>query len=267
MAYRSRYRGREGLEVFRVLTALWLKTTFKWTPSGGMYRQRLFGFTVEGSSYELLLRLFKELFLVEPYAFEPATSTPYIVDAGANIGMAVLYFKKQFPTAHIIAFEPNPEAFRLLACNVAANNLRNVQLHNVALAPTQGELPFYFGTDGASLTGSLHPHATGVQTVLVPTRRLADYFDATPIFHLLKLDVEGAEAGILADLAATGLLPRFQQYVVEFHYSIGTTESAQLAACLQAFEQRGFAYSIRQALPRLAHSQDIILHFWQRSYL
>lgn len=263
VAYRSRYRDVEQWEVFRILTALWFKTTFRRGPRGGAYRQRLFGFVVEGSSYELLLRLFKELFLTEPYAFDPGTLTPTILDGGANIGMAVLYFKKQFPEAHILAFEPNPEAFRLLVRNVAANSLSNVRLYNVALAAAAGELPFYFGDDGASLTGSLQPHAAGVRAVRVPARQLADYLAPNLVVDLLKLDVEGAEDAILTDLDRAGLLGCIRQYIVEYHYLIGTPASSQLAACLQIFGRRGFAYAIRVAYPRTAHGQDIILHFWQ----
>ncbi|MBT2557457.1 FkbM family methyltransferase [Hymenobacter sp. ISL-91] len=264
VAYRSRYRGREAWEVFRVLVALGLKTSLRWQPRDGVYRQRLFGFDVEGSSYELLLRLFKELFLTEPYAFAATSSAPRILDAGANIGMAVLYFKRLFPTAHIVAFEPNPEAFRLLARNVAANQLHNVVLHNAALAATAGELPFYYGSDGASLTGSLHPHAGGLRTVQVPACQLSEVLADTAAFDLLKLDVEGAEADILADLAQTGLLGHFRQYLIEYHYPIGTPESTRLTTTLQAFEQQGFAWCVRLALPALPDSQDLIFHCWQR---
>lgn len=263
VAYRSRYRGAERLEVFRILLALWLKTTFLPPRRGGRCRQRLFGFVVEGSSYELLLRLFKELFLAEPYAFVPGTPTPLILDGGANIGMAVLYFKKQFPGARIVAFEPNPAAFALLSRNVAANRLRDVQLHPVALAAASGELPLYFGDDGASLTASLRPHAGGGRTVRVPARRLADFLAPEPVVDLLKLDVEGAEPAILADLSRAGLLRRIRQYIVEYHYPIGTAESRQLAVCLQDFEVQGFAYCVKMAYPRTAQGQDIILHLWQ----
>ncbi|MFD1872089.1 FkbM family methyltransferase [Hymenobacter bucti] len=262
VAHRSRYRGREQWEVFRVLTACWLKINF--APRRGLYRQRIFGFVVEGSSYELLLKLFKEMFLVEPYAFEPATTTPTIIDGGANIGMAVVYFKKHFPEATILAFEPSPEAFRLLTTNVANNQLRNVQLYNVALAPTAGELPFYLEADGAGLNGSLRPHPAGARTVHVPARRLSDYLGSTARISLLKLDVEGAEAGILADLDQDGLLSCCQQVIVEYHYPIGSAESAQLAACLQTFERRQFAYYFKVVYPRTVHSQDVILHCWQR---
>jgi FkbM family methyltransferase len=262
VAYRSRYHGREQWEVFRVMTAFWLKINFPWFFSGAC-RQRLFGFEVEGSSYKLLLQLFKEMFLAEPYAFEPHTATPLLIDGGANIGMSVVYFKKHFPQARILAFEPSPDAFRLLARNVAANNLAGVELYNVALAPTAGELPFYTEADGATLNGSLRPYAAGVHTVRVPAQRLADYLPpATPI-DLLKLDVEGAEPGILADLAQAGLLTRFHHVLVEYHYPIGTAESPQLAACLQTFSDQGFAYYFKMVYPRTAHSQDVILHCWQ----
>lgn len=264
VAYRSRYRGREKWEVFRVLAVLWLKTTFsKHSQPGGHYQQSLFGFLVVGNSYQAILRLFKEIFLAEPYVFTPGTATPLIIDAGANIGMAVLYFKKEFPNARIVAFEPNPDAFRLLAHNVAANKISGVELHNVALAATTGELPFYFGTDGASLTASLFAHVAGVRAIRVPTRRLSEFIESTTAVDLLKLDVEGAEPEILADLDQTGRLRYIQQLIVEYHYPIGTADSPQLAACLQTFERRGFAYYFKLVYPRVAHEQDIILHCWQ----
>jgi FkbM family methyltransferase len=253
VAYRSRYRGAEQFEVFRVLAALWFKTTFLPQPTG-ICQQRLFGFTVAGNSYQLLLRLFKELFIAEPYAFTTTNTSPLILDCGANIGLAVLYFKKQFPDARILAFEPNPEAFSLLARNVAANNLRSVELYQVALAD---------GTDGASLTGSLQAYAEGVRTVQVPARRLADYLGTTPTFDLLKLDVEGAEAAILADLSQAGLLRRIQRCIVEYHYPIGTAASAQLALMLQSFEKEGFTYFIKQVYPRTALSQEAIFELYQ----
>ena len=41
-----------------------------------------------------------------PDAVDPAV----IVDVGANIGMASIYFADRFPSASIYAFEPMPEA-------------------------------------------------------------------------------------------------------------------------------------------------------------
>ena len=40
------------------------------------------------------------------------------IDCGANIGISILFFKKQYPDCTIMAFEPNPHAFPLLEKNV-----------------------------------------------------------------------------------------------------------------------------------------------------
>jgi FkbM family methyltransferase len=49
-----------------------------------------------------------------------AGRTPVIVDAGAYVGAASLWFRSKFPKAHIVAMEPDPDSFRLLERNLAA---------------------------------------------------------------------------------------------------------------------------------------------------
>jgi len=43
---------------------------------------------------------------------------PVIVDAGANIGAASLWFRKTYPRAAIVAVEPDPKNLRVLRLNV-----------------------------------------------------------------------------------------------------------------------------------------------------
>ena len=58
--------------------------------------------------------------LLEPqYAFDLPFEPQTIIDAGANIGTAAIYFALTFPRARIIALEPEPSNFSLLARNVA----------------------------------------------------------------------------------------------------------------------------------------------------
>jgi FkbM family methyltransferase len=42
-------------------------------------------------------------------------STAFIIDGGANIGIASLYFLNQYPTARLVAVEPSPANFEDLA--------------------------------------------------------------------------------------------------------------------------------------------------------
>ena len=43
-----------------------------------------------------------------------------VIDCGANIGLSTLYFLRRFPDAHVIALEPDPDNFKMLALNTAA---------------------------------------------------------------------------------------------------------------------------------------------------
>ena len=40
---------------------------------------------------------------------------PLILDVGANLGSSVAFYRRLFPNARVIAFEPDPETFRRLS--------------------------------------------------------------------------------------------------------------------------------------------------------
>lgn len=58
--------------------------------------------------------MFNKIFKRQIYNFQIDNPAPYIIDAGANIGLGVIYFKKLFPDAEIIAFEPDPNIFAVM---------------------------------------------------------------------------------------------------------------------------------------------------------
>src|SRR5690606_29753371 len=53
-----------------------------------------------------LLHSLKEIFVEEVYKVQ-LRPNPLIIDCGANIGLSVIYFKRHFPDARVIAFEPD----------------------------------------------------------------------------------------------------------------------------------------------------------------
>ena len=55
--------------------------------------------------------------IVELYRSIEQQGTPLIIDAGANIGLASLYFTKNWPEAHIIAIEPEERNYNLMCEN------------------------------------------------------------------------------------------------------------------------------------------------------
>jgi hypothetical protein len=66
------------------------------------------------------LHSLSEIFVQEVYCFQSAGAAPYILDCGSNIGLSVIYFKRRFPDARIVAFEPDPANAALLQRNLHA---------------------------------------------------------------------------------------------------------------------------------------------------
>jgi FkbM family methyltransferase len=57
-----------------------------------------------------------------------------VLDIGANIGLMTIPFSKMVgKNGEVIAYEPQPEIYKILCGNIAINNLYNVKLENVAV--------------------------------------------------------------------------------------------------------------------------------------
>jgi FkbM family methyltransferase len=209
---------------------------------------RLAGFTVHFGSLSQLKLLFKEIFVRENYKFE-SSSTPYIIDGGANIGLAVLYFKKQFPEAQIVAFEPNPDSFRCLKLNVEINQIRGVEIHNAALSGTAGTISFYTSSDmhkadmGASAVKNHvdHYHSKKGKVIenKVESKILSPFIDKQ--VDLLKLDIEGSEGGVFNEIR-----DKFHQInhaIMEYHYHFRDDKNL-LSDIISTMEKNDHAYTI-----------------------
>ena len=57
---------------------------------------------------------------------QSAGRSPLVIDAGANIGAATLYFTLNMPDALVLAVEPDRENFRLLSKNVTGLNVKSL---------------------------------------------------------------------------------------------------------------------------------------------
>jgi FkbM family methyltransferase len=147
------------------------------------------------------------IFMQEHYAFVANTARPRILDCGANVGLAALYWVRNVPGARIAAFEPDPALAALLRTNLMTCGAGHVEVVEAAVLDRSGEAEFATGSPDA---GRLQRdrHRTSVRTV-----RLRDYLEEH--VALLKLDIEGAELDVLRDCA--GRLDRVARLFVEFH--------------------------------------------------
>ncbi len=185
-----------------------------------------------------LLHSLKEVFGDEVYKFKAKSNQPRIIDAGANIGLSVRYFKHQYPKADIVAYEPDPAIFKLLKQNVGS--MPGVDLRNAAAWTENTTLTFY--SEG-SLAGSTEIDFLGQQKALtVAAERLKDEVSLKPV-DFLKIDIEGAENSVLFDIEDE--LENVDQLFFEYHSTPGKPQ--QLGDLLNLVTKAGYRYTINGA--------------------
>ena len=130
------------------------------------------------------------------------------VDVGANKGDYTLLFARHVgPTGRVIAFEPDDANVTWLQRSLDANHYGWVQLETTALSDEDRTATFYPGLkSGWGSLRSNRRQAEDRPPFTVRTRRLDDVLRDLdlPDVDLLKVDVEGAELGVLR--GATSLL-------------------------------------------------------------
>ena len=185
-----------------------------------------------------LLHSLKEIFRDEVYKFKAKSDRPRIIDAGANIGLSVRYFKYHYPNADVVAYEPDPEIFELLKKNVGS--MPGVDLRNAAAWTENTTLTFY--SEG-SLAGSTEIDFLGQQrSVTVPAQRLKDELSLKPV-DFLKIDIEGAENSVLFDIEDQ--LENVDQLFFEYHSTPGKPQ--HLGDLLNLVTKAGYRYTINGA--------------------
>ncbi len=128
-----------------------------------------------------------------------------IIDAGANIGLTTIFFKKHFQKAKIIAIEPDSNNAQLLNENIRINNLsKSVKIIKKALWKSSGDIlelsnDFRDGDFWSKSVKEIPP--TEVMKNMVESIKLRDIFDlsAKKQIDILKIDIEGAESILFED--------------------------------------------------------------------
>jgi FkbM family methyltransferase len=127
-----------------------------------------------------------------------------VLDVGANVGIVTLPMARVVgPTGSVHAFEPHPAVRSRLKRNVALNNLSNVTICGDAIGSAPGRATLYGNVTGNDGAGSLAPAPTLRETFTVEVRTLDSYTANLAKVDLIKIDVEGADYGVLEGARAT----------------------------------------------------------------
>ncbi len=200
------------------------------------------GYRVQAADPETLRFLFDETFVDLAYFFRARGEAPFIIDGGSNVGFSVLFFKRLYPAARILAFEPEPAAFRLLTRNLAANRITGVEVRAEALGGCEGETAFYVdpAKPASPLAGTVAGR-TGGPPIRVRQVRLSTFVDRE--VDLVKLDLEGAERAVLEDLVDTGAARRIRRMIIEYHHHVDPWRD-DLGDFLNLLTRGGFGYHV-----------------------
>ena len=222
---------------YREVNLNWLKLKYyKHLPPGKIRKHSMFGKWLYFQRPTELLHGLREIFIDNLYK-QLLPKDPFIIDCGANIGLSIIYMKRLYPGARIVAFEPDKDNYELLRLNVESFGFKDVELRKEAVWTEDTILNF---TNEASMSSRIENSLTA-DTVKVDAIRLRDQIVRKVDF--LKMDIEGAEFAVLSDLGEK--LDMISNLFIEYHGTYG--QVAELTSLFTIITQSGFSYYIKEA--------------------
>ena len=210
------------------------ETTPRFTPG----TIRMLDYDIRYSDLLSFCPQWQDIFVKRVLAFESAAPSPRILDCGANVGLASLFFRRLYPAARITAFEADPSLFQMLDANLKANGAAAVETRHAAIWTSTGTLTFRCEGSDSGMVDSLPGAVDGASTT-VPSLRLRDLLEEGPV-DLMKLDIEGAEDVVLADCEP--MLHRVEALVMDLHEFDAATRQAPRV--LERLTRAGFIYAV-----------------------
>jgi FkbM family methyltransferase len=201
---------------------------FAVTVNKQLFSAKAITLSVPNSDYEVALRLnssdlptFYQVFGICEYDSPSLPqSAGSILDLGANVGLATVFFGLKYPGAEILAVEPETSNYSLMASNTAALGPR-IRREHAAVWVHDGHINLQTDAEDGSSLG-----AWGVRT----SDRIDNASAVTNCFKLdtlldragfstvdiLKVDIEGAELQVFSE-GAEKWLPRVGMIIIETH--------------------------------------------------
>ena len=166
----------------------------------------------------------REIFLDRDYRVPTDLEPMTIADLGANTGISVRYLRALYPSAEIVAAEPDPANFEHLEANTSGDE--TTRLVQAAVGLESGRTTFYPEKEGWASSLEPRPDSRPIEVDLVTVSDLLAHVGARHV-DLLKVDIEGAEWPLLEEGAlqdASGCL------IGELHFGGGAL-SRMRSAC------------------------------------
>jgi len=129
-----------------------------------------------------------------------------VYDIGANVGYVSLSLAKRVgPAGRVLAFEPIPQNIAAFRHNIDLNQLKNVQLLEVAASSTPGQAVIRLAENPSTASLVWHRNNPSATELTIRTVVIDDLVDSgdLPLPTFVKIDVEGAEGSVLQGMRRT----------------------------------------------------------------
>lgn len=143
------------------------------------------------NQYDLVPKVVKDDMITTYNEILAKGLVPIIVDAGANIGSASIWFAKRFPEAGIVAIEPDEDNCTLLRKNTA--RFSKVSVREAAIGAKNGFVELSRTGSSATITTT---RASSGCPVLTIDDAIASVYKGVPF--ITKVDIEGFESDLFA---------------------------------------------------------------------
>jgi FkbM family methyltransferase len=196
--------------------------------------------------------IFDQIFLNEEYLFDLDFQPKIILDCGANVGYATVFFKNKFPASKIICVEPDFSNFDILCENTKKfedvilykaglwNKLSNLIIEN----PTGDKYGFIVKEVDTELDNTIK--AITIDEIM--KEQQIDFID------ILKIDIEGSEKEVFSSNYEYWL-SKTRMIIIELHDNIKNACSKTFFEALvkynfsMAFKGENIIISLKNAQP------------------
>jgi FkbM family methyltransferase len=203
--------------------------------------------------------MFGTVFVNKDYDFDVGVEPATIIDLGAHIGMASIYFANRYPNARILAIEPSSRNFARLQQNT--RHYDNITPVHAAIWSHAGWVTLANPDDHSSAyqVRLLHSNERGdaeiIRAMTMDEVLSVAGFDRVDV---LEIDVEGAELPLFS--ANTDWLRNVRVVAVELHdrFVPGCKEAVQAGFAAQGLSWRS-EQIVETTVYRLSASGPIVL--------
>ena len=179
--------------------------------------------------------VFYQVFLEKSYQIKTNFKPKVIIDCGANIGLASVFFKNRYPEATIIAIEPEESNFKMLKANTNTNMYHNIHCLKKGVWNKSANLIVNdngYGNWGFTVDEVEYENSNTIAAISI--NEIMSKFNLQHI-DILKIDIEGSEKELFLE-NFENWLSKTKILIIELHDGLNSGASKSFFSAISGYE-------------------------------